>query len=99
MLKRDLSMGHGDANTITHYYFKSTGEGAAGKAATLPGDVLDEIYAGPKAELRPIHEKLMAAITRFGPFETAPKKGYVACDARNSSRRSARPPRPVWNLV
>ena len=55
MLKRDLSMGHGDANAITHYYFKSTGEGAAGKAAALPGDVLDEIYAGPKAELRPIH--------------------------------------------
>lgn len=78
MLKRDLSMGHGDANTLVHYYFKSTSEDAAGKTAAPPADVLDEIYAGPKAGLRPIHEKLMAAITRFGPFETAPKKGYVS---------------------
>ena len=78
MLKRDLSMGHGDANAIAHYYFKSTGEGAAGKTAAAPADVLDEIYAGPRAGLRPIHEKLMAAVTKFGPFETAPKKGYVS---------------------
>ncbi len=76
MLKHDLSMGHGNADAIGHYYFKSTGEGAAGKTATAP-HVLDEIYAGPRAGLRPIHEKLMAAVTKFGPFETAPK-GYVS---------------------
>jgi hypothetical protein len=40
--------------------------------------VLDEIYAGPKAALRPIHDKLMTAIDAFGPFEIAPKKGYVS---------------------
>jgi len=28
--------------------------------------------------LRPIHEKLMAAIEKFGNFEVAPKKGYVS---------------------
>jgi len=31
-----------------------------------------------KALLRPIHEKLMAAIEKFGNFEVAPKKGYVS---------------------
>ena len=41
-------------------------------------EVLDEIYAGKKADLRPIHEALMVEITTFGPFETVPKKGYVS---------------------
>jgi len=39
---------------------------------------LDEIYSGPKANLRPIHDKLMSAINQFGDFEIAPKKGYVS---------------------
>lgn len=76
MLKRDLGMGHGDANTIVHYALKSSGADQAKDAA--PGEVLDGIYAGPKAALRPIHDKLMAEINKFGPFEVAPKKGYVS---------------------
>ena len=40
--------------------------------------VLDGIYAGPKASMRPIHDRLMAAIGKFGPFEVAPKKSYVS---------------------
>jgi len=46
--------------------------------AATPGDVLAEIYSGPKAELRPIHDKLLAAIEKFGAFEIAPKKNYVS---------------------
>ena len=76
MLKRDLGLGHGDANTLAHYVLRSDGATAAeGKAGDA---VLDEIYAGPKASLRPIHDKVMAALTKFGPFEIAPKKGYVS---------------------
>jgi hypothetical protein len=36
------------------------------------------ICAGAKGELRPIHEKLMAAIAELGPLEIAPKKAYVS---------------------
>ena len=36
------------------------------------------LYAGAKADLRPIHEKLMAAIDELGPFEIAAKKGYLS---------------------
>ncbi len=36
------------------------------------------IYSGPKADLRPIHDRLLAAIAKFGPFEIAPKKDYVS---------------------
>ena len=75
LLKRDLGMGHGDANTVVHYALKSA---AGDAAAASPGDVVTEIYSGAKAALRPIHDALMQAITPFGDFEIAPKKGYVS---------------------
>jgi hypothetical protein len=78
MLKRDLGMGHGDANTLVHHVLKSDGASAAATAGKSAADVLDEIYTGPKAHLRPIHDRLMAAIEAFGAFEIAPKKGYVS---------------------
>jgi hypothetical protein len=78
MLKKDLGMGYGDANTLVHHVLKSDGASAAESAGKSSSDVLDEIYAGPKAALRPIHDKLMSAIDAFGPFEIAPKKGYVS---------------------
>ena len=78
MLKSDLGMGHGDANTLAGAYLKAGEGGAPARRRASPDDVLDEIYAGPKAALRPIHEKLMLAITTFGAFEIAPKKGYVS---------------------
>lgn len=78
MLQRELGLGHGDANTLAHIVLQSDGTSAA-KAKGLSGDaVLDEIYTGPKAALRPIHDTLMAEILQFGEFEIAPKKGYVS---------------------
>jgi hypothetical protein len=78
MLKKDLGMGHGDANTLVHHVLKSDGASAAEAAGTSHDDLLAGIYSGPKAGLRPIHERVMAAIAGFGPFEIAPKKGYVS---------------------
>jgi hypothetical protein len=78
MLKDDLGMGHGDANTLVHHTLKSDGASAAAAAGKSGAGVLDDIYTGPKAALRPIHDALMAAIEKFGPFEIAPKKGYVS---------------------
>jgi len=79
MLKRDLGIGHGDANALVHHVLKSDGASAADKTADT---VLDEIYSGSKAVLRPIHDTLMTAIETFGPFETAAKKGYVSLRGR-----------------
>jgi hypothetical protein len=78
MLKRDLGMGHGDANTLVHYVLKSDGVSAAEAAGKDSTAVIDEIYTGPKAALRPIHDAFMLAVEAFGPFEIAPKKGYVS---------------------
>lgn len=76
MLKTSLGMGHGDANTLVHTVLKSDGGTAAQGLST--DQVLDGLYTGPKAPLRPIHDKLLAAIRKFGDFEEAPKKTYVS---------------------
>jgi hypothetical protein len=76
--KRELGLGHGDANTLVHTVLKSDGASAAAASGASADDVLAEIYSGPKAELRPIHDAFMAAIGTFGAFEIAPKKGYVS---------------------
>ncbi|MEO7803526.1 MAG: DUF5655 domain-containing protein [Actinomycetota bacterium] len=78
MLKSTLGMGHGDANTLVHSVLKSEGHGATAAQGLSAEQVLDGLYAGPKSALRPIHDKLMAAIRKFGDFEEAPKKTYVS---------------------
>lgn len=40
--------------------------------------VLDGLYVGSKAALRPIHEALLARMAALWPFEEAPKKTYVS---------------------
>ena len=53
-------------------------DGASAASGEGQDQVLEEIYTGPKAALRPIHDAVMAAIGGFGDFEIAPKKGYVS---------------------
>jgi hypothetical protein len=75
MLKAKLGLGHGDANAIA-LYAKSAREGSA--AAVSPEAVIEELYSGPKAALRPIHDALIAKLKSFGEFEIVPKKGYLS---------------------
>jgi hypothetical protein len=79
-LKRELGLGHGDANMLVHHVLKSDGASAADGKST--DAVLDEIYTGAKVGFRPIHEKLMKEINKFGEFEILPKKGYVSLRRR-----------------
>lgn len=73
-LVETYDLGNGDANTLTHYALNGLGASDGPSA----DDALAEIYAGKKEHLRPIHEKLMKAIAKFGEHEVAPKKGYVS---------------------
>lgn len=75
MLKSTLGMGHGDANLLVHTVRKSAGPAAGAMPA---GQVLDGLYSGPKAVLRPIHDRLLNVLRGFGDFEEAPKKTYVS---------------------
>ncbi|MGE0143538.1 MAG: DUF4287 domain-containing protein [Planctomycetota bacterium] len=82
MLKADLGMGHGDANTLVHT-FRAEADGGAndgkvGDGAGTSSDPLDAIYAGSKAPLRPLHEAVMTRIAKLGEFEIAPKKANVS---------------------
>jgi hypothetical protein len=78
MLQKELGLGYGDANTLVHVALQSDGERAAEAKGLSQDQVLDKIYTGAKAGLRPIHDQLMEAIRAFGEFEVAPKKGYVS---------------------
>jgi hypothetical protein len=78
LLMRELGLGYGDANSLVHAVLQTDGTRSA-EARGLDADtILDEIYSGPKAALRPIHAALMAEMVTFGEFEILPKKGYVS---------------------
>ena len=82
LLQNQFGLGYGDANALVHAIFQSDGARAAA-ASGLSGDaVLDEIYSGARAALRPIHEALMVELLTFGDFEILPKKGYVSLRRR-----------------
>lgn len=78
MLKTTLGMGHGDANTVVHLSKQTAGPAAAAAQGGSTEEVLDGLYTGPKAALRPIHDKLLPALKKLGDFEEAPKKTYVS---------------------
>ena len=78
MLKSTLGMGHGDANALVHTALKSDGQSAATAQGLSAEQVLDGLYTGPKAALRPVHDRLLAALRKLGDFEEAPKKTYVS---------------------
>ena len=78
MLIRELGLGYGDATMLIHFALQSDGQSAAQAKGASIDDVVNEIYSGAKADLRPIHDRLMATISQFGEFETVPKKGYVS---------------------
>lgn len=78
MLMRELGLGHGDANALVHFARSSDGQRAAAAQGLGTDEVLDGLYTGPKAALRPIHDAFMAAIDDWGEFEVLPKKGYVS---------------------
>ncbi len=70
-LKTEHGVTHGFANLIVNKYL-STGSDSA-------DDLVDTQYAGPKAELRPIYDALIKAVSGFGKdVELAPKKAYVS---------------------
>ena len=77
-LMQELGLGHGDANSVVHYALETDGQTAA-EAKGLSNDaVLDDIYVGKKAGLRPLHDAVMDVINGLGEFEIAPKKGYIS---------------------
>ena len=75
-------LGYGDANAVAFFADKPLPDLGAGAPAAAPpafaGDVLDALYAGPKAHLRAVHDAVLIAAQALGDFEQAPKKTYIS---------------------
>ena len=71
-LKSDHGLTHGNANRIALVALRGPG--------APEGDALvDAIYSGPKASLRPFHDRVVATADGFGDdVEQAPKQAYVS---------------------
>ena len=76
LLKSDLNLGHGDANTLVHTYKKSLEPEI--DAEDVLSNALIEIYSGAKEPLRPLHSKVMDKIHELGEFTITPKKTYLS---------------------
>jgi len=71
-LKSEHDVTHGFANLIAHSALKSA-------AAFSEGDLVAAQYAGKKADLRPIYDRLASLAEGLGrDVELAPKKAYVS---------------------
>lgn len=78
MFQRDLGLGYGDANMLAQVLRSTDPESSDAGSPATPDDLVSALYAGPKAGLRAIHDRLMAEVAQFGAFEIAPKKGYLS---------------------
>lgn len=76
-LKSEHGVSHGDANRIAldaRQAAPGAGPGNSGSS-----DVLGGIYVGPKAVLRPLHDRVIAVVEGFGDdVILSPKQAYVS---------------------
>lgn len=73
-LKEKHGLTHGYANLVAH-----SASGVLSEEAPQGEDLVSAQYAGEKAALRPIYDRLIEEIRRFGgDVEIAPKRAYVS---------------------
>lgn len=74
-LKSEHGLTHGYANLVAHKLLKSdAGSAEGGEEALVAAQ-----YAGSKADLKPIYDAVIKAVSAFGnDVEIAPKKTYVS---------------------
>jgi hypothetical protein len=71
-LKSEHGLTHGDANRVALTALR-------GPAAPEGADLVDAIYAGPKASLRPFHDRVVEVAQGLGgDVQMSPKQAYVA---------------------
>lgn len=71
-LKTEHGMTHGYANLVAH-------KALAGDTPTSGVDLIATQYAGAKENLRPIYDKVISIVSKFGKdVEISPKKSYVS---------------------
>jgi Domain of unknown function (DUF4287)/Domain of unknown function (DUF5655) len=72
LLKSEHGMSHGFANMVALTALRPA-------ETTMPDALVEAMYAGSKASLRPLHEAVVGVVRAFGrDVELAPKKAYVS---------------------
>jgi Domain of unknown function (DUF4287)/Domain of unknown function (DUF5655) len=72
-LKDDHGLTHGYANLVAHTALESAA------VHSDEGDLIELQYGGGKAALRPIYDRIIEEVRKFGvDLEIAPKKAYVS---------------------
>jgi len=80
MLKTSHGLAHGAAHRVS---LLARQVATASADDREDGDVVEALYTGKKAALRPLHDALMSVIGGFGDdIEVAPKKGYLSLRRR-----------------
>ncbi len=79
MLKDKFNMTHGNAHRLSLIY-RGSDATSKNKAAIKQGDdPIDNLFKGPKSELKPIYDKIIKSVKSFGKdIELAPKSAYVS---------------------
>ena len=83
-LKAEHGLTHGYANLVAHKTFSSD----AGSHADE--DLMEAMFAGPKAAMKPVYDRIAAIVGGLDGVEFAPKKGYVSL-RRNKQFALAQP--------
>ena len=71
-LKSEHGLGHGYANLVAHKTFASDA-GSSDEAA-----LMEAMFAGPKAAMKPVYDRIAAIVEGLEGAQFAPKKGYVS---------------------
>ncbi len=89
-LKAEHAFSHGNANLVALMTRR-------GSVAGGGDDLVDAMYAGPKAALRPCHDRVISVVQGFGDdVEVAPKQAYVSL--RRSKQFGTVGPGPAGTL-
>mgnify|MGYP000648570129 CR=1 FL=1 len=71
-LKAEHGLGYGYANMVAHKTFASDAGSSEDEA------LMAAMFAGPKAAMRPVYDRVAAIIAALEGASFAPKKGYVS---------------------
>ena len=71
-LKAEHGMGHGYANLVAHKTL------ASDAGSSDDADLMDAMFAGPKAAMKPAYDRVGAIVAELEGAEFAPKKAYVS---------------------
>jgi hypothetical protein len=79
LLKSKYGMTHGSAHRVALIARESIAADSEPPKVDPGADPAEQLYAGKKSGLRPLHDRLIVAIQSFGnDIAIAPKKGYLS---------------------